>query len=107
VAENAKHTPGPWKIAERSRVVLDNAQLIRPVDDRNHEHGATAIVALGDANARLIAAAPELLEALRPFQELYKQAVSYRHDPGSTCEWRIAFDDLARVDAAIAKAEGR
>ena len=58
------HTPGPWKIEERSgynRIVGIGGKVILDTDG-------------DDANTRLIAAAPELLEACRKmvarFQEL-------------------------------------
>jgi len=60
-----KHTPGPWKI-----IRLDNEVYINP----DRESGEYALIARingthrrdsQEANARLIAAAPELLEALK------------------------------------------
>jgi hypothetical protein len=61
-----KHTPGPWAVAEIVKTArIDNAQMIRPVDHCNYEYGATAIIGTNYANARLIAAAPELLAALQ------------------------------------------
>lgn len=59
------YTPGPWTIAETVKTArIDGARLIRPVDHKNYQHGATAILSTSEADARLIAAAPELLEAL-------------------------------------------
>lgn len=61
-----KYTPGPWTIAETVKTArIDGARLIRPVDHKNYEYGATAILSTSEADARLIAAAPELLEALQ------------------------------------------
>lgn len=95
------HTPGPWdgrqeyndhrdEIIARGRVVA-----IIPVrkttgvmsDEKRLESDQE-----GEANARLIAAAPELLEALTIARE-YALADA---EP----------DDLAFIDAAIAKATG-
>lgn len=60
-----KHTPGPWIIGELVKVArIDNARMIRPVEDHNYDYGATAIVGTSEADACLIAAAPELLETL-------------------------------------------
>lgn len=61
----SKHTPGPWIIGERVKTArIDNARMIRPFDHCNYEYGATAIIGTSEADANLIAAAPELLEAL-------------------------------------------
>lgn len=52
----AKHTPGPWKVSADGHVLtefVDDAILVRTGDESR------------DADARLIAAAPELLAALR------------------------------------------
>lgn len=65
------HTPGPWKIAETfgDNIRIAKQVNIRPVDDRNGEHGATCCLVWGadspecKDNAYLIAASPELLEA--------------------------------------------
>lgn len=63
-----KHTPGPWThewdAAEgRYNVLGDENQIVAcmPFHNRNDE----IVDAIIDADARLIAAAPELLEALR------------------------------------------
>lgn len=64
-----KHSPGPWVVGKShaGTVVLEqrgsySAELARPVGlDREPE--------VLEANARLIAAAPELLEALRELVE--------------------------------------
>lgn len=65
------HTPGPWKIAETfgDNIRAPKQVNIRPVDDRNGEHGATCCLVWGadspgcKANANLIATSPELLDA--------------------------------------------
>jgi len=98
---SAQHTPGPWSVGS-STVTINGAGhsalaiwppkakagkrgkqicLVAPIYDWNETD---------EANARLIAAAPELLEALRHLRE---HGVSPR-----------AWDML---NAAIAKAEGR
>jgi hypothetical protein len=66
----AKHTPGPWKVAGRF-IITNEEPGIRPsiiavwhryykkTEEQNNREIETAV-----ANANLIAAAPELLEAL-------------------------------------------
>ena len=61
-----EHTPGPWKIEERMGHAFD-ARLVIVAPDVNRiaiisKNGGAAD---HDANARLIAAAPDLLEALQ------------------------------------------
>ncbi|MDI3856369.1 hypothetical protein QK383_10405 [Pseudomonas aeruginosa] len=62
-----KHTPGPWEIERYSDGLIQIVGNIRAVSE--HEEHVTNVVeavTMGDeANARLIAAAPELLEALQ------------------------------------------
>lgn len=67
--EMSKHTPGPWYWAPKA----DGAVFIKS-DDTRPLHKTVAQVASNElsameANARLIAAAPELLEALRDVTE--------------------------------------
>lgn len=65
----SKYTPGPWKIASNGK----NAATFRiwrndPVQELEGANAGYACIAPhvhGGTNARLIAAAPELLEALR------------------------------------------
>jgi hypothetical protein len=105
-----QHTPGPWqfKIDSSGEVPTDREIVICFYDRRWDDlpyHGAYAICTVHDtgedgdgglANACLIAAAPELLEALRALMPAGWDADdTMDHMPGIR---------LAR--AAIAKAEG-
>lgn len=94
---DTKHTPGPWKVSERVKTArLDNALMVRPVDDCNHEHGATAIIATSEANAILIAAAPDLLKTLEAVKawDISNLSLDLPH------EIRV------QIQAALAKATG-
>lgn len=102
----AEHTPGPWEIGpecngdkpEDAIGVLGSDDYI--VADVWRDVEELAIRA--DANARLIAAAPELLEALKAVIGALRQEA-----PGTPLNNR-RFDSLgAQANAAIAKAEGR
>lgn len=87
------HTPGPWKV----EIDSDGSVLIMCSDGAHRYY-------IGDmedtctechANARLIAAAPDLLEACRAFIE-------------ADMQWTdVANAVLEQMEAAIAKAEGR
>lgn len=83
------HTPGPWKyIAYDDDVVTD--------DERFSIVGHHASVLEDDA--RLIAAAPELLEALEEMVDLFDGLVSGEYQPDSFT--------TQPARAAIAKAKG-
>ncbi len=104
-----KHTPGPW-YQFGCGVTDENPKHVKPGTPLN------LIAATGDdcdpgdesqqiANARLIAAAPELLAALNdalPLLEGFEDADMHEDD-----EVPIVAPVLAKVRAAIAKAEGR
>ena len=84
----SKHTPGPWERwgrASPSQVISAGDCFVAQTLGGNDE-----------ANARLIAAAPDLLEALR-------EAADYTRHPDY--DWPVEFS--RRVSAAIAKAEGK
>lgn len=102
---DAKHTPGPWRVSEQSPTIIK--QDMRMIGNESGVLIGSASGYTGSgffptdeeavANARLIAAAPELLEALEEVMsmlgsELVKDTLGY--------EWH----DKAR--AAIAKATG-
>ena len=93
---SAKHTPGPWTQGTSANgmtcVWLD--ALTEPEHEMGPSH--TWIDCGTEANARLIAAAPDLLEALKACDE----AMSYMS------EYDIPITLPAQVKAAIAKAIG-
>jgi hypothetical protein len=88
----SKHTPGPWKIASRPRKSFASGKLMYRVDGPEiisdyEDWGYTK------ESARLIAAAPELLEALKALLSLHDDPMPY--DAATT---------RAAARAAIAKA---
>ena len=96
---HATHTPGPW------RQGMPHGACMANIYDKKHlciaEVGVFGCPVEQEANARLIAAAPDLLTALRA---IYGAHIA---PPGATIgEARLCgmFAELAR--AAIAKAEG-
>jgi hypothetical protein len=64
------HTPGPWRVHEKSpTLVIDKHGLVIA---QAHSYAECGIMRdEAEANARLIAAAPELLEALESVVEMY------------------------------------
>jgi len=102
----SEHTPGPWKV---------EPQLDGEIPISGHSWGSYLEIAdihLGgfeqvdseaEANARLIAAAPELLEAIKAYEkEHHFNAIQGK--PHSSSKEASAW---VRVRAAIAKAEGK
>ena len=98
---SAQHTPGPW-VYRRSFDSSARRDIWTAADATGHrELVATIPDADGDhinADARLIAAAPDLLAALRDMVGAYQ-----RHFDVMPVAWQT-YDDIAR--AAIAKATG-
>jgi hypothetical protein len=65
----SKHTPGPWEARAGEVYVLGGSTPIAHAGHtKRHDHSAEA-VAERAANARLISAAPEMLEALRDWTD--------------------------------------
>lgn len=115
----ATHTPGPWMVApcsdgdEIRNVVADYseridggltirvARWIAELDaSLDFDSDVERQLAEMDANARLIAAAPDLLDALKAMVASYDGLRD-----ALTCTTVIA--KLAAADAAIVKAEGK
>lgn len=101
---NAKHTPGPWQAewpdCGEYRYVSSTVTTMCP---------ETAVCRLNqsqEADARLIAAAPELLEALYEAEEYFDNRADADHDETGFVpnkEMKL----LVSIRAAITKAEGR
>ena len=89
----SKHTPGPWAVNANGNVKTSTGTIfIGP--------GRTYAEAMADA--RLIAAAPELLDALKA---LCATARTFRNVPMEEQDWTPIDDEaLAAGFAAIAKA---
>lgn len=101
-----KHTPGPWKVEWDP----DGGSALEPAVMHDGYYVATCHEMSGDAkgsvealeNARLIAAAPDLLGALRSAL-LVLNGLTSEHQRSLP----VIRDELERMAAAIAKAEGR
>ena len=78
--QKVKHTPGPWKISRCQLKKTEHSapdMLIEHGNKTEHSPLLCQVYAAGgehprEANAKLIAAAPELLEALRDVLEMCK-----------------------------------
>ena len=90
-----QHTPGPWRLSSGDETEIFSGA--RPVA-RAHCGGLTSVkLPEAEANARLIAAAPELLDTLERFV-----TACHAHLPESTDQAFCGLYASARV--AIAKA---
>jgi hypothetical protein len=96
-----KHTPGPWRIdwnISRLDIFADVGQLVARLNRGTKDGPPTYDDAEAIYNARLIAAAPDLLEALA---RLVPYAVSDQHEDDALCA-----NAIDRAWAAISKATG-
>lgn len=98
-----KHTPGPWYVKELKAPAALHVYA--------EEGGMTGIsivdkkpTARDVANARLVAAAPELLAALK-FSLMEWEQYALANEPGSATE-KARVKAMRLATAAIAKAEG-
>ena len=104
------HTPGPWKVLE-----LDGELYVNP-ERGKHGQDEYALIARVqhkgrpsyEANARLIAAAPALLEALKGLSEWVSDNHAGERWLADTGEWLSYEDlpDLVTARAALAAAGG-
>ena len=123
IATKTQHTPGPWKIVGRE--ILEDGSVypehiiggvtelqvcLLEASKSAHAYVYDPVWSkrqkspMSEANARLIAAAPDLLEALKNLLEAGIDAIN-------AGDWRVdgACDpdvDIARAKTAIAKATG-
>lgn len=114
-----QHLPGPWVVSHNyaGATFIEPARPVR----LNATTAGTPIVAevythddaehfSGSANARLIAAAPDLLEACQTFAEwLGREDAGYqgeRDTPEGECQWREWYDENMRL-CSLAQSQAR
>lgn len=96
------HTPGPWEIVQ-----MEHGIVVRTESPKKTKYNASRYAAIGGfdrsdpeqfaealANARLIAAAPDLLGSLETILDCYN------------CQGTLLDEQIANACAAIAKAVG-
>jgi hypothetical protein len=102
---NAKHTPGPWRTLSANDYTYENGKALKivAVNPAHHSDYKFSTIVYGDmadgrceADARLIASAPDLLAALEAARDYIAAASPQGYS--APCLWPI--------DAAIAKARG-
>lgn len=100
------HTPGPWAVCETlckgNRVLgvtVDDGKSGFPIAELSNTSGRDR------ADARLIAAAPDMLAALKNIGALLGE--NYRNSKKSSLHDDDLWAAFSHVIAAVAKAEGR
>jgi hypothetical protein len=104
------HTPGPWR-----PVIDDTSITVEDHDDRAPDicvlepRDADAFTAEDEANAYLIAAAPELLTALHAAVRTIRTWHGLGMGATEAEAWSLyqASPEMQQINAAIRKAEGR
>jgi hypothetical protein len=95
----SRHTPGPWhaELDETYSVRAQHGGIVAQIHHLKGRHGLGGRVGSAEAaaNASVIAAAPELLDACLLFARWAQATSDFRYPPGS----------LQRLHEAIAKAE--
>ena len=96
-----KFTPPPWSVPSRGNlrgavVAKDGQMVCDPSGAGRHEDEM-------DANARLIAAAPEMHKLLRRIESYFKN----RHIYGEGVDESVSEKLLNRIEMVLKKAEGK
>ena len=103
------HTPGPWRVAENLFGSTASYEVYTNIETKSGKGGYTRICQITPldqkANARLIAAAPEMLEALEEIEALIRESsgVTGWHLNGQVASWEEL--DL-KIGAVLRKARG-
>jgi len=93
---NAKHTASPWYTA--------NTGNHQGLVISEHDGGNVAVAYNGEADANLIAAAPELLDMLRELVKAAYDQVPREEDMEEI--WPELYEACGKAERLIAKAEG-
>lgn len=97
-----KHTPAPWVMHAKS---ISGAYQITGATDGSLRIATVTNAPNDEANARLIAAAPELLEALKAMTERAESMASMLNSMGLPAYYLEAAPKIEAARATIQKAE--
>ena len=101
---SAKHTPGPWRLYQGPLLYVEADNHVGPIAELRSrlDYGRMhpLVAETRDANARLIAAAPELLEALKAMVALDEEHHQRCQGDEDVCR------EVRQARYAIAKAIG-
>lgn len=93
----SKHTPGPWRLSKAGSFKILH-------DDVGLEIGQLSCT---EDQARLIAAAPDMLEALKSAERVLQAQVRCEFNAGAPPTGTYHHTKLLEIQAAVAKAEGK
>lgn len=94
-----KHSPSPWTLIGRGTIESADGAVIAEVTR------GTAVP--NDANACLIAAAPDLLEALKLAEDWLIPVAEQNREAQDLAVTLFTDGRMARIRAAVAKADGK
>ena len=101
----SNHTPGPWECGEEAGIWANGLLICQMRYFLNPKQLLKVCEKETQANARLIAAAPDLLEALKEYVKVMGGIHENEcpQDDTCNCKWKYIND---KVNQAISKAEG-
>lgn len=89
-----KHSPGPWSVHGDNQTLIGDQSGKCMIAEVNHSHIVTRWsrpLPQAQANARLIAAAPDMLECIEDF------CAAYAPDDGGEMSWEALNDVLQKA----------
>lgn len=120
MSETPKFTPGPWYVGAMNDALIVIDQPPRPsTDNPNHEAKTQSIAIVTikrdtyayEANAHLIAAAPDLYAVVQEMVTCLDEHMVEQHDSGGLAALGITHSDegcsLCKARRVLAKAVGR
>lgn len=110
MTQKTKHTPGPWVVENGLQVWKSGHNTVESPRICTFKNAALPVEQISyvemEANARLIAAAPDLLEALKEIEKWY-DAIENRPSLCGLGHEKYGKEELPKIiRAAIAKAMG-
>ena len=103
----AQHTPGPWTIGGDLISNQKSREEICKVLSRWRERMFSPDQETANANARLIAAAPDLLEACKEIKAEISNCIEFINDRTPSTDQQTISKLYSKLGKLIDKAEGR